>query len=181
MHSKKDPQQILADAERIFSASEIDRAFDRMAVQIEKDLATEMPVVLAVMNGGVFAAVELCQRFNFAYEFDYVHLSRYGHELTGGDITWQVSLSEHLAGRSVLIVDDVLDRGATLAELYEALDRCGVHSSKCAVLVKKNLKSDIQRPEVHYVGVETGDEYIFGCGMDYAGFWRGLPELYVVR
>jgi hypoxanthine phosphoribosyltransferase len=172
------PEDVLRNATLLFSASEVDAALERMAARITADLSQRHPVVLAVMNGGAFTAVSLCRHFRFAYEFDYVHATRYGQSLEGGSLEWRVRPRSSLAGRTVLLVDDVLDKGNTLLALHEALKEIGVSELFTAVLVSKRLPADTVRPVVDYMAIETDDVYLFGCGMDYAGYWRGLPELY---
>jgi hypoxanthine phosphoribosyltransferase len=168
------------DARRIASAREIARALQRMADAITADLADADPVVLAVMHGGAFAAVELCRRLRFPYELDFVHVTRYAGRTSGGEIEWRVRPSAELARRTVLVVDDVLDRGHTLRALGAELKKVGVARQKNAVLVVKRVANARARPKVDYRGVEVDDVYLFGCGMDYRGYWRGLPALYAL-
>ena len=151
-----------------------------MAAEIDAKLAASNPVVLAVMHGGVFAAVELCKRFRFPHEFDYVHVTRYGNGTKGGEIEWRVRPGESLAGRVVLVVDDILDRGHTLQALHAELRRIGVEAQYTAVLVLKRLARPRRRPAVDFLGLTIDDVYVFGCGMDYRGQWRGLRGLYAV-
>jgi len=149
-----------------------------MADELEPLLAKSNPVVLAVMHGGVFAAVELCRRFRFPHEFDYVHVTRYRGNLRGGALHWRVRPSRRLAGRTVLVVDDILDRGETLRALQIELKRVGVANCISAVLVEKRLTRRRRRPRVDVVGVTVDDVYVFGCGMDYRGYWRELRGIY---
>lgn len=151
-----------------------------MADDVHARLATTNPVVLAVMRGGMFAAVELCQRFRFPHELDYVHVTRYADGTRGGSIEWRVRPSAELAGRTVLIVDDVLDRGYTLEALQRELRKIGVAAQHTAVLVVKRVQAKRKRPRVDFAGVEIDDVYVFGCGMDYRGYWRGLRSLYAL-
>lgn len=167
-------------AREICSAGEVDRAIERMAGQVGADVGAREPLVLAVMSGGVFTATAMCRHFDFPYTFDYVHLTRYGAALTGGDIEWHVPTPARVRGRSVIVVDDVLDHGITLAALVDALREHEVAELRVAVLVRKRVETSAPRPSVDAVGIETGDEYLFGCGMDYKGYWRGLPALYAV-
>jgi hypoxanthine phosphoribosyltransferase len=167
-------------ARRIHSARDVGRTLTRMAREIDAGLAGTNPVVLAVMRGGVFAAVELCQRFRFPHELDYVHVTRYANGTRGGTIEWRVRPSEALAGRTVLIVDDVLDRGHTLRALQKELRRIGVAAQYTAVLVVKRVNVKRKRPRVDFAGLEIDDVYVFGCGMDYRGYWRGLRGLYAL-
>ena len=167
-------------ARRLYSARDIARALQRMAAAITVDLAGTDPVVLAVMHGGAFAAVELCRRLRFPYDFDFVHLTRYAGGTRGGAVEWRVRPSAALKGRTVLVVDDVLDRGHTLRALRAELRRIGVARQRTAVLVAKKIAGGRARPRVDYVGVEVDDVYVFGCGMDYRGHWRGLRALYAL-
>jgi hypoxanthine phosphoribosyltransferase len=167
-------------ARLVCSAEAVEAALDRMAAQISAELAGTDPVVLAVMHGGVFAAVELSRRCAFPHEFDFVHVTRYGNALSGGALEWRVPPRAALAGRTVLVVDDVLDRGVTLAALSAELARIGVAAERRAVLVVKELAEPAVRPAVDFVGVTVGDVYVFGCGMDFKGYWRGLAALYAL-
>lgn len=171
---------VLDGARLLYSAREVADALRAMAERIAGDLAGSDPLVLAVMHGGVFTAVQLCRHFDFPYQFDYVHATRYMDRLTGGEIAWQVRPRHALAGRCVLLVDDVLDRGLTLACVQRELEAVGVGEARCAVLVNKRIQPPARRPAVDYVALETDDVYLFGCGMDYKGYWRGLPALYAV-
>lgn len=167
-------------ARQLFSAAQVHAAISAMADQATAALADRNPVVLAMMQGGVFTAVELCRHFAFPYEFDYLHASRYRNRLSGGELQWIVPPAKTLAGRSVLLVDDVLDHGDTLRAAHDALHAAGVAELRTAVLVVKRVAVP-RRPAVDYVGLRAGDVYLFGCGMDYRGYWRGLPALYAVE
>jgi hypoxanthine phosphoribosyltransferase len=167
-------------ARRICTSRDIAAALRRMADAIRADLCRANPVLLAVMHGGVYTAVELSRRLGFPHEFDYVHVTRYGGGLKGGKVEWRVPASARLAGRTVLVVDDVLDRGHTLRALSAELSRIGVASQRTAVLVVKRVARSRRRPKVDYAGIEVDDVYVFGCGMDYRGYWRDLPALYAL-
>jgi hypoxanthine phosphoribosyltransferase len=156
------------------------RAVHRMVAKITPRLEHSNPVVLAVMQGGVFTALELCKRFEFPHEFDYVHLTRYAGGVTPGRLAWRARPSAALTGRTVLVVDDILDRGHTLRALQAALKRVGVARQYTAALVVKRVKNAGQRPRVDFAGVTVDDVYVFGCGMDYLGYWRELRALYGV-
>jgi hypoxanthine phosphoribosyltransferase len=167
-------------ARRICTAREIADTFRRMADAIRTDLAGTNPVLLAVMHGGVYAAVELSRRLGFPHEFDYVHVTRYAGGTKGGKVVWRVPASERLAGRTVLVIDDILDRGHTLRALSAELRRIGVAAQHTAVLAVKRVGRPTARPRIDYAGIEVEDVYVFGCGMDYRGYWRDLPALYAL-
>jgi hypoxanthine phosphoribosyltransferase len=172
-------QEVRRTARRLYTARDVARALDRMAAELEPRLEHANPVVLAVMHGGAFTALELCKRFGFAHELDYVHVTRYRGETRGGGVVWRVRPRRALAGRTVLIVDDILDRGKTLRALDAELARIGVRERLSAVLVVKRLARKA-RPRVTASGVGVDDVYVFGSGMDYRGYWRALGGIYAV-
>jgi hypoxanthine phosphoribosyltransferase len=151
-----------------------------MAREVTARLKDANPVVLAVMQGGVFAAAALTARLRFPHEFDYVHITRYGRGLTPGKLVWRVRPSAALRGRTVLVVDDILDRGHTLAALRKELVCSGVAKQYTAALVVKRVPRASGRPRVDFAGLTIDDVYVFGCGMDYRGYWRELRALYAV-
>jgi hypoxanthine phosphoribosyltransferase len=133
------------------------------------------------MDGGVFTAVELSRHFAFPQEFDYVDVTRYGRNVTGGALKWRVRPRAALAGRTVLVVDDILDRGQTLRALMAELRRVRVAKAYTAVLVVKQVGGGRPRPRVDAVGLDVADVYVFGCGMDYRGYWRELRGIYALN
>jgi hypoxanthine phosphoribosyltransferase len=165
------------NARRVLSREQVAAVYDSMAAAIAAELADANPVVLAVMNGGAFTATELCRRFDFPYDFGYVHASRYANRLTGGDVEWHVEPRADLEGREVLLVDDILDVGVTLAALERALNGRGVAHLYKAVFAVKTFDHPVERTDVDFEGARIPNVYVFGCGMDYKGYWRGLPEL----
>lgn len=167
-------------ARTLMGRDDVAEALARMGREITARLADSNPIVLAVMHGGAFTAVELCRHLDFPYEFAYVHATRYGDELAGGELDWLVEPKPQLAGRTVLLVDDILDVGVTLTALHAALARVGAGRVYTAVFAVKSLKQPVDRPRADFVGTTVEDVYVFGCGMDYKGYWRGLPELLAV-
>jgi hypoxanthine phosphoribosyltransferase len=163
----------------LHSARDVARALDRMAAALERRLEHANPVVLAVMHGGLFTALELCKRFRFAHEFDYVHVTRYRGETHGAALEWRVRPSKELAGRTVLVVDDILDHGKTLRALDAELKRIGVAEILRAVLVVKRVARRA-RLRVTVAGLTVDDVYVFGSGMDYRGYWRALGGIHAV-
>lgn len=167
-------------ARRLYSARDVAQALDRMAARLSPRLAHTNPVVVAVMHGGAFAALELCERFDFPHEFDYVHVTRYRGRTRGGALKWRVRPAASLAGRTVLVVDDILDHGTTLRALLAELARVGVKKCLSAVLVTKRLARRRARPRVTVSGLTVDDVYVFGSGMDYQGYWRALRGIYAL-
>ncbi len=170
---------ILNTAELICSAETVSQTILRLATQITADFQARFPLVITVMNGGMLFAGQLLPHLHFPLSCDYIHASRYRNTTQGGLLDWVAMPSESVAGRHVLLLDDILDEGQTLFGIKNQLRELGAADVRCAVLTDKiNGKS---KPVVaDYVGLELPDRYVFGCGMDIHGAWRNLPAIYAV-
>lgn len=170
----------LEDSDLVASADEVQAAIQRLAVEIEHSLGETYPVVLVVMGGAVVFAGQLLPRLRFPLDLDYVHATRYGAQTQGAEISWRVAPAEHVRGRSVLVLDDILDGGETMRAIRDRLLAQGAAEFRCAVLIEKTL--DRAKP-IHpdFVGLRIPDRFVFGCGMDAKGYWRNLPEIRAMK
>lgn len=175
-----DIAKVLSRADCLFTADDLRPVYDRLCRQITNDLTERNPLVLCVMNGGLFITAELLRRMNFLLELDYVHVSRYQGELEGGELNWIRFPEDKVRGRHVLIIDDILDVGITLKEIKAACNEAGAADVKSAVLTIKQHDRRLVDSTADYVGVEVPDRYVFGCGMDYKGYYRNLTSIYAV-
>jgi hypoxanthine phosphoribosyltransferase len=170
----------LQDSDRIAGADEVQAAVRDVARQIEQRLSGEYPLVLAVMGGAVVFAGQMLPLLRFPLDFDYIHASRYGSGTRGADVLWRVMPPAGVRGRAVLVLDDILDGGETMAAIRDRLLELGARHFHCAVLVEKRLtRAKPIRPD--FVGLEVEDRFVFGYGMDAKGFWRNLPEIRAMR
>jgi hypoxanthine phosphoribosyltransferase len=171
--------QVRARAQCVYTRAQVDAAFDRIATDVTAALAHSNPLLVAVLVGGIYPAVQLAMRLDFPYQLDYAHATRYRGQLAGGALEWHSQPHLSLAGRAVLVVDDILDEGVTLAQVMQECTRLGAAQVLSAVLVRK-LHGRPTIGHADYHGLEVGDHYVFGCGMDYKEYFRGLPEIYAV-
>jgi len=166
----------------LFTTSEVEAALDSMAIKIHEKLQDQNPVILCVMVGGLVPLGNLLHRLDFPLEVDYVHATRYRGDIAGGEIQWKVRPSTNLKGRTVLIVDDILDGGLTLAAIIAEIESLGASQVYSAVLVdkyRKRVPNGLQKAD--FVGLEVEDHYIFGYGMDYNEYLRNAPGIFVVH
>lgn len=174
--------ETLADVEAksrcLFSLQEIESALDKVVDGIGRDLADKRPVVLGVMRGALPMLGYLIPRLGFYAEVDYVHASRYQKNLATGELLWLHEPHVLLKDRSVLLVDDILDRGITLKAIAEKCYELGAKDVKIAVLCEKVIENFKAAIAADYVAVTVPDAYIFGYGMDYEGGWRNAPGIY---
>jgi hypoxanthine phosphoribosyltransferase len=170
----------LENSELVSSAQEVDAAIDRVAALIEEKYRDRYPLVLVVMGGAVVFAGRLLPKLRMPLDLDYIHVSRYGDATQGGKPQWRVEPAESVRGRALLVLDDILDGGQTMAAIRDRLMALGAESFSCAVLVEKTLGRDKPiRPD--FVGLTIPDRFVFGCGMDAKGFWRNLPEIRAMK
>lgn len=168
-----------ARAELLVRAEEVTAAIDRLSVRLSLDFAERNPHLLTVMHGALPFAGALLPRLAFPLTIGYVHVGRYRDATRGSALVWHAEPDYRLDGRTVLLIDDVLDRGETLAELVRWAAAAGAGVVRTVVLVDKRV--DAKRPlDADYVAVECPDRYLFGCGMDYRGYWRNLPAIYAL-
>ncbi len=174
-------QGILEKSECLYSFSDLSRALDEMAHKITEVLAKENPILLTVMNGALITAAELAKRLTFPMEMDYVHATRYRGEFEGGSIHWLHEPQLGLKDRTVLIVDDILDGGITLAEIKAYCERLGARRVYTAVMLdkyQKRIPGGLSK--VDFVGIPIEDHFVYGFGLDYKNYWRNLPGIYRV-
>lgn len=178
--TRLEAQQLLEHAECIASEEEVQRVLGRLAQEIVRDLADEFPLVLAVMGGAVVFAGQLLPQLRFPLEFDYLHVTRYRGNTTGGEMEWRVLPGQNVIGRNVLVLDDILDEGETLAAIRNKLLHMGAARVWSAVLTNKD--NGLDKPiHADYVGMDVPNRYVFGCGMDAYGLWRNLPAIYALK
>ncbi len=163
-------------SEEIASAAAVQAALDRMAGEITARLAGSRPLVVTVMNGGLVFAGQLLPRLAFALEVSYVHVRRYGRETRGGELVWIAGPHESVTGRCVLLLDDILDEGATLLAIRARLLELGAREVLLAAFaVKERGKPAVV--EADFAGIRVPDRFVFGFGMDVGGSWRNLPSV----
>lgn len=173
-------RKLLDNAELIHSEDSIQVALNQVATVIRDRLADKNPLVLCVMTGGVIFCGQLLPKLDFPLDFDYLHATRYGPETQGGKISWRMAPWTSVKDRTVLVVDDILDEGITLAAVKESLTRLGAAEVLLAVFADKlNGKQKPIAADFH--GLTVPDRFVFGYGMDVDGAWRNLPAIYAMK
>jgi hypoxanthine phosphoribosyltransferase len=175
-------QAILEEAECIYSFDEINAGLDRMAADISHELRDTNPIILCVMTGALITTGHLLTRLHFPLEIDYVHATRYRGTNRGGDLHWLVEPRNSLKDRTVLIVDDIMDGGLTLAAIIDYCNQAGAKAVHTAVMVSKIRKREPGvNFEPNFVGLEAEDKFLFGFGLDYEEYLRNVPGIYAVN
>jgi hypoxanthine phosphoribosyltransferase len=171
-----DVRTALERSECLFDRATVERAIDQMAIRITLALHDAWPIVVCVMNGALVVTADLLERLHFPLELDYLHVTRYADSTRGGELEWHSAPRVPMTGRTVLLVDDIIDEGKTLAAAVERLEAMGAGSVRTAVLLQKAIaRRAAITPD--FVGLTCPDRYVFGRGMDYRGHWRNLAEI----
>ena len=171
-----------ADLERIlFDEATIHRRLDELAARITEDYRDRELTVVAILNGSLILMADLLRRIPLPLKLDCLSVASYhGGTKSVGDLVFrQLSLPD-VAGRHILILDDILDSGITLATIREKLETARPLSVRICVLLAKK-RSRVRAVEPDYVGFEIADEFVVGYGLDYLERYRNLPCIGVLR
>lgn len=172
---------VLEKAECLHDMDDINDALDRMAQSITQKLKDTNPLVICVMVGALIPTGHLITRLNFPLEVDYIHATRYRGTTRGGDLHWLVEPRQSLKGRTILIVDDIMDGGLTLAAIIDYCKQNGAKEVYTAVMVNKiRQREEGVTFEPDFSGIDTEDKFLFGFGLDYEEYLRNAPGIYAV-
>jgi hypoxanthine phosphoribosyltransferase len=161
------------------SSDKISERVNQIAQKINSDLLKDMPLFLVVLNGSFMFAADLLKEINIPCELSFIKLASYHGTTSTGVVTEMIGLTEEIKGRTVVIVEDIVDTGVTLEKLVTLLIKKEVKQIKVATFLLKPdaYKKDIK---VDYVGMEIPNEFVVGYGLDYDGLGRNMKEVYVL-
>ncbi|MCB4799202.1 adenylate kinase [Neotamlana laminarinivorans] len=162
------------------SAKQIDEAIERLAVDIANDIGDEIPVFVGILNGSFMVVSDFVKKYKKPCEVTFIKLASYEGVKSTEDIQRLIGLTQDLTGRTVVVLEDIIDTGNTLAEVHRIFKNEKVKSLKIATLFYKPeaYKKDFK---LHYVGIEIPNKFIVGYGLDYDELGRNLPEVYQIK
>jgi len=178
--TSEDAQAVLNDAELLYSAEDVEQVITSMAKAITEKLSGSVPLVLPVMNGGLVLGGKLIPQLNFPLQMDYIHATRYRGETSGSELSWLKKPESSLQDKIVLLIDDILDQGITLAAIVDYCYEAGAKKVYTAVLAEKIIEQDKPIEHADFTGLKLPDRYVFGSGMDYHEYHRNLTGIYAV-
>ena len=180
MTAPEQARRLLAEADLLCDEKCVQREVERLAAEITALLKDEFPIVLSVMGGAAVFTGQLLPKLGFPLEFGAIEVTRYNNDIQGREIAWRLAPRDNVRGRTVLVVDDILDEGITLAAIRNKLIEMGAKAFYSAVFADK----DLGRPKpvkADFVGQVVPNRYVFGFGMDAYGLWRNLPAIYALK
>jgi len=173
--------EVLETAQCLYNEQQVEQAITGLAESISQALKDKDPVILCVMNGGLVLTGKLLTQLNFPLTVDYIHATRYRKQTRGGELQWLVKPHSSITGQTVLIVDDILDEGNTLAAVKDYCHEQGASEVLSVVLVQKLHDRNVKNTQADFVALQVNDRYVFGYGMDYKGRLRNADGIYAVR
>jgi len=171
---RQDVAQVLA------TEQELDAAVSRLAEQITADYRDRRPLLVGVLVGSFVFLADLIRRLDFPLEVDFIAACSYGQSTVPGELALELDLHCEVAGRHVLVVDDILDTGRTLKRLVALMGERGAASVRCCCALDKPSRREVEF-EADYVGLQIPDHFVVGYGLDYACSYRNLPFVGVLR
>ena len=171
---------VQATADCLYNHEQVETAIRQLAGDITEQLGETDPRVLCVMNGALVFAGQLLTRLRFPLTVDYIHATRYGPNTSGQSLEWVASPHLPLAGQTVLVLDDILDEGLTLAAIMDYCRQQGATAVYSAVLVEKQHARRDPAIQADFTALTVPDRYVFGYGMDYKGRLRNVAGIYAV-
>jgi hypoxanthine phosphoribosyltransferase len=170
------------DLERVlFDEPAIHRRLDDIAAQISSDYRERELTVIAVLHGSLMFVADLLRRIPLPLKLECLSVASYhGNSETSGEVVFKEITLPNVTGRDVLILDDILDSGHTLAAVRETLETAKPDSIRVCVLLSKK-KQRAREVDTDYVGFEIEDEFVVGYGLDFRGRYRNLPYIGVLR
>ncbi|NNL81756.1 MAG: hypoxanthine phosphoribosyltransferase, partial [Winogradskyella sp.] len=161
------------------SSEEIESAVQRLVDEISNDLGDEMPVFVGILNGSFMFVSDFVKKYPKPCEVTFIKLASYEGVKSSEDIHRLIGLTQDLTGRTVVILEDIIDSGNTLGEVHRIFKNENVKNLYIATLFYKPEAYN-KDYKLHYVGIEIPNKFIVGYGLDYNGLGRDLPEVYQV-
>ena len=162
------------------TAKQIEKAIDAMVAKVANDFATEVPVFVGVLNGSFMFVSDFVKKYPYPCEVTFIKLASYEGVKSTEDIQRLVGLTQDVSGRTVIVLEDIIDTGNTLVEIHRIFENAHVKTLKIATLFYKPqaYKKDYK---IHYTGIDIADKFIVGYGLDYNNLGRNLPEIYQIK
>ena len=167
-------------AEELVSEEQLRKIVARLAGEIAAEYRDRNPLIVGVLVGSFVFVADLVRQLDFPLEVAFVSASSYGQGTLAGELVFELDLAGDVAGRHLLVVDDILDTGRTLWKLTEMFVERGAASVRTCCVLDKPSRREVSF-EADFIGLEIPDQFVVGYGLDYAQSYRNLPFVGVLR
>lgn len=161
------------------AASEIDKAVADVARQINTNLKGKKPLFLAVLNGSFMFASDLMKKISIECEISFIKVASYEGTTSSGTMKELIGINEDIKGRTVVVIEDIVDTGSTVESVYNQLEKLGAAEIKIATLLFKPEAYTRSIP-IEYTAIVVPNDFLVGYGLDYNGLGRNLQDIYVL-
>jgi len=159
---------------------EIAKAIKKMVDEVEAEIGDQNPLFIGVLNGSFLVVADFVRQYKYNCEVSFVKMASYTGTGSTGDVKTLLGINENLEGRTVVVLEDIVDTGNTLEKLIGIFEEKGVKDLKIATLFYKPEAYKKSYP-IDYVGMEIENRFIVGYGLDYDGWGRNLPHIYQLK
>jgi hypoxanthine phosphoribosyltransferase len=169
------------EKELFISREKIKKRVKELATQISSDYEGKEPVLIGVLNGVIFFFADLVREITIPAKIDFVRVASYGSQMTSsGTVRLTKEVEIPVQGKPVIVIEDIVDTGATLAHIIKIMERNDVESLKICALIDK-LERRERTVAIDYCGFQLKEGFIVGYGLDYDEKYRHLPDIYVLK
>ena len=166
--------------EKIISTKQIQKAVESIAAKINKDFKNKKPIFVSVLNGSFLFTADLLRKIKSECEVSFIKVSSYSGTKSKGKVKRLIGLNENLKGRTIIVIEDIVDSGNTIENIMVELKKHKPEEIRIATLFfkpdayKKKIKID-------YIGMKMSNDFIVGYGLDYDGLGRNLEDVYILN
>lgn len=172
--------EVHEESQLMFNDQQVEQAISDLADRVAEEIKESFPLVLCVMNGGLFMTGQLMRFWNFPLTIDYVHATRHRLATLGRDVLWKAYPQNSLKDRHIIIVDDIFDQGYTLEEVKSYCLKQGAKKCTSVFLIRKHHQRKKADIEADFVALECDDVYVYGSGMDLQSHFRNLSGIHSI-
>lgn len=165
--------------EKTIDFKEIDTAIEKIANRMNQELRDKNPIFLSVLNGSFMFSADLFKKLDFSCEVSFVKLASYSGTRSTESVRQLIGIDEDIVGRNIVIIEDIIDSGLTVERILTQLKMVGAAEIKVATLLykPKAFKGDYT---IDYIGLEIGNDFIVGYGLDYDKQGRNFKDIYKI-
>ena len=165
--------------EKSIDKQEIDQAVEHIAERMNKELPGKNPLFLSVLNGAFMFSADLFKKLNFPCEISFVKLASYSGTKSTESVRQLIGIDEDVVGRNIVVVEDIIDSGLTIERILSQLKMIGAQEVRIATMLYKP-KAFKGNYTIDYIGMEIGNDFIVGYGLDYDKRGRNYQDIYKI-